>query len=405
MRRLVVICGVAALAAFGALVGCQGYEFEVVKPKAVGTATQSEPITGKQMPAKLMLVLDRSTSMMTPVGSNSGDGCGTSSASYRPNSLDCKWNTLKQRLTAPDVGFLARTKDNVQHGLLLFTNPKDDTDLTCGVGSKLSNPINVEIADGPGQNVGDIAAELDGTKPGGGTPTAAALGIVAKDNAFAAMEPSTRRYVLLITDGLPNCNSQLNGDTCVCTGASQSDCRGEVRSCLDDNAMVQAVKNLHDLDKDPAGHGIDTFVVGFGAAFADDAAKKVLNDAAIAGGQPNTVPDPDKGLVSFYLADTQEKLDAVLDHVIAVIQACNFQLTPAPSDPQLLEVTVTKSDGSQVVLKKTTKDEPAKGDWYYDDADHVAITGTDPGGWCYKLQNDPPGSYTVNFLTVKSLGQ
>ena len=65
MRNLIAFSLAIAVVAGAVLFGCQGYQFEEVTPKAIGTTRQPEPIVGIQKPAKIMLVLDKSGSMKT----------------------------------------------------------------------------------------------------------------------------------------------------------------------------------------------------------------------------------------------------------------------------------------------------------------------------------------------------
>jgi hypothetical protein len=92
-------------------------------------------------------------------------------------------------------------------------------------------------------------------------------------------------YVLLLTDGLPNCNLALNAATCptttpgckntnTCSGGSC--CGLGAKDCLDDSATRQAAASL-------LADGFKVYVVGFGAS-ATGNNQAVLDNIAAAGG-------------------------------------------------------------------------------------------------------------------------
>jgi hypothetical protein len=86
-------------------------------------------------------------------------------------------------------------------------------------------------------------------------------------------------FVLLLTDGLPNCNANNpnagNTATCRCT---QTSCGTSPLGCLDKDASVAAVAALQ------SQREIRTIVIGFGAETAAGAGPETLNAMAEAGG-------------------------------------------------------------------------------------------------------------------------
>jgi len=122
-----------------------------------------------------------------------------------------------------------------------------------------------------------ILEELGNTAPSGGTPTAAALTraleyFTTGEGASLAGE----KYVLLATDGGPNCNEDLTCAAATCTLNIEDKCPPNTNccdaavdpvgptKCLDEDASVAAVAAL-------AAEGIKTFVVGIPGteAYAD----------------------------------------------------------------------------------------------------------------------------------------
>src|SRR5262249_55759339 len=139
-----------------------------------------------------------------------------------------------------------------------------------------------------------ILSALDASSPAGGTPTAEALRRAL--DYFTKGEGATlkgNRYVLLATDGGPNCDSTLSCTAATCTtnldgtcsipaGASCCDPQfggAAARSrCLDDAGTEAQIKALETA-------GVHTFVVGIpGSEVYGDA----LDAFAIAGGEALT---------------------------------------------------------------------------------------------------------------------
>src|SRR5690606_37461839 len=137
-----------------------------------------------------------------------------------------------------------------------------------------------------------IIEAFDRIRPGGGTPTSIAL-----DHAHdyfvngSGKDLEGDKYVILATDGGPNCNSNINCDASGCTlniEGRQSGgitcepegpncCTGSAGTlaCLDDDASENAVSRL-------ASAGIDTFVVGIPGS---EAYAGVLDSLAVEGGR------------------------------------------------------------------------------------------------------------------------
>lgn len=138
--------------------------------------------------------------------------------------------------------------------------------------------------------------------PGGSTPTAVALGNAR--TYLTGLHLSVPAYVLLITDGMPNCNASLNPATCAWTSSScvgPNACYAE--SCLDDAATKSAATALKNA-------GFPVYVVGFGdAGFFSN--KAVLDAIASSG-----------GTTSSYMATDEASLTAALDTIGAKIANC-----------------------------------------------------------------------------------
>ncbi|MBX7114737.1 MAG: hypothetical protein K1X64_10465 [Myxococcaceae bacterium] len=121
--------------------------------------------------------------------------------------------------------------------------------------------------------------------PQGGTPTSSALDGLRQHGRVAASSDRAA-LVVLVTDGLPNCNAQnpVSCDTpalCRCTLAS---CGGAfcVTGCLDASTTLTAITDLR------AASGADVLVVGLGPDFLGGDGVDMLNAMAGAGGLPRT---------------------------------------------------------------------------------------------------------------------
>lgn len=211
-------------------------------------------------PPNLMIILDRSGSMSaTPDGQSAGTG--------RPS----RWSLATQAIKR----LLDRYGAQISVGLSLFPS-----DASCG-------PARVNIPTGSVTRDA-ILARLAATSPDGNTPTAASVAAIAA----ASPQRDTRRqqFILLLTDGSPNCTTS------------------PVDATVD--AITQA--NL-------ATPPIKTFVVGFGALLP--AEQLALNRMALAGGVPDSDPQ-----YKYYRADNDTALNQALDRIIA-------QIPPPPPPP------------------------------------------------------------------------
>ncbi|HEY3451435.1 MAG TPA: vWA domain-containing protein [Myxococcales bacterium] len=327
---------------------------------------------GATRPSKVMLVLDKSGSMKTLATSDTQWGCANdgSGNGYSPSG-DCKWNTLK-RLLADDGGFVDQAGTRARIGMAIFSDPSSSD--SCAAGTVL-----VPVPDSPGASRAEMQSKLNSLTPSGGTPSAPTLRNVAADATFTKKEEATSNFVILITDGMPNCNSSL-ADCSECTnGGDPTRMCGDVRNCLDHDALIAAVKTLRAKE-------IFTLVIGFGSAFVNPGAKDVLNEAALAGGMPQNGAD-----TMFYFASNTESLKAILDKIVPAIGTCLFSLDRAPVDPEKMEVLLTDSS-----LEPPVSESWVRGtDWEYADETHTTVAIN--GDKCLFIQTATEGRYQLSF--------
>ncbi len=206
--------------------------------------------------------------------------------------------------------------------------------------------------DSPAGTEGPTAVKLltvlGETPANGGTPTAATLKAITPH----LMSLPGKTYVILATDGGPNCNPTSDCDASTCQYNIESDVLGQLFSCtpggwnccgadaggsemcLDAQPTIDAVAALY-------AAGIQVFVVG---APGSEPYAQVLSELAMAGG--TAVPAPDGGIPAagapLYYAVTTSDTSAftvALSAVAAKITGtCTLQLDAIPPIPSLVNV-------------------------------------------------------------------
>lgn len=351
MRSHIVI---GALALF-AITACQTYDFEPVEPLAISQTTQTKNVVGRQFKPNLMILLDKSGSMAFPVNVANPAcpaGCGNSTAC--PPNCPTRISELRSAMNT----FLSSNGDVARMGLTIYPAASD----SCGASgaSEVLVPVNQsdDITSDLQMTASQINARIQTQAVVGGTPTAGSL--LYAGSLPALNDPLRQDFVLLLTDGLPNCNGVNpnhcgNMTTCRCTLAScgtpgSAFC---MKGCLDKDGSIAAVVNLKQRD-------IRTIVVGFGADFgATGDGPEVLNAMAEAGGFAKACPNLtdaecggaagscDKSIgvcvQKFYQASNATDLAKTLADISASIGAdsiCKYALDAAPSDPRFISVIV-----------------------------------------------------------------
>ncbi len=209
-----------------------------------------------------------------------------------------------------------------------------------------------------GSCVANILDILNDTVPAGGTPTATAF-----DQAYdyftqgKGKELTGTKWILLATDGGPNCNFSLSCDVsrctqnidCKCAGgcdAGLNCCQGDYGYvCLDDTATTVAIAKL-------AAAGINTFVVGIPGSEAYAAS---LNSFANAGKMPNLHGTSGK---SHYAVSSTASLDDLKQAFGEITQqltaTCDIPLSHTPSVADKINVAIGCSLQPQVPVGTAT---------------------------------------------------
>jgi hypothetical protein len=310
-----------------------------VGPAGGNCGQASVPIVAT--PPDVLIIQDKSGSMNED---DSGRGSGG------PNS---KWTqmaaALKQVVMAND--------QQINWGLKFFSD--SDAQPCDATGA----PV-VTIGTG---NYGPISTAIDGTMPGGNTPTRDAVTTGA--TYLSGVKDSNNKYILLATDGLPNCPTGCASMSKPSNSCTQTDNSGE------DQAAAQAIGDALN------NYGIKTFVIGVGDVAT---AQNTLNNFAVAGGLPQ------KGAAtSYYAATDPTALENALNALLGAVFSCTVSLSSAPSG--FSNVAVSAVDTATNKPVEIVQD-PTNG-WTYDATkQNILLKGTS----CDKLKN---GQYKdLNFI-------
>ncbi len=257
----------------------------------------------KGLPPEVMIVLDRSASMTTDF-----DG-GT------------RWT----KITAAVKQVVTSLQGQIGWGLTVFPHDSD-----CGT----SASVDAQIAS---MNATAIGAKISSYTPDGNTPTADAI-----DKAAAYMASRTSanpKYLLLSTDGEPNCGAI--GNQCVCLFGGTPDAQGQCHSgaistgaCVNvptDDGAAKAEAAL----SAAAAKGIHTFVIGV-AADSSDASE--LDKLATSGAEPRA------GSLKYYAVGSEADLVTSVNTIASQIISCSFGVTSTPpTDTTLVTIKVNGS--------------------------------------------------------------
>jgi hypothetical protein len=259
-----------------------------------------------------------------------------------------RWKTLGDALAVA----LDNAKSRISFGLEFFPfadDPKATPD-TCETPTSMDLLVPVGSGD---QTVPQIEDAFSTYAPAGGTPTADALAHALDyfQNGDGKDLPGTS-YVLLATDGGPNCNTDLSCDASTCTinlenSDATAQCGGSCcdpkldpagnSNCLDQDRTVAQVKSLADA-------GVKTFVVGIpGSEFFG----QTLDKLAVAGKETN--PNAPPSYYQVTSSDGAQGLTDVLTQITSgLITSCRLQLTSKPDDPNYQGLLNVEIDGSDV---------------------------------------------------------
>jgi len=270
-------------------------------------------------PPNLYFLLDRSGSMgVTPAGSS----------------------RTKYEMARRVIGDLLKAIGHrVRYGAAIFP---ESTSGECGPGRKVI-PLTLGA---PPSCTGETDPKLPrllgsfgSFPPGGTTPTSAALeDLVPELEGFDG-----KTYLVLVTDGAPNCNVEASCGPEQCTlniehaTLGQTECTGNLNCCDPDLFGDDAGGNCVDLDASVrqverlAERGIPTFVVGMPGA---EPYAALLDALANAGGTARSGTG-----AAYYAVTDQDDLEEALYAIgTGIAISCSIDLDAPPDDPRHVNV-------------------------------------------------------------------
>ena len=317
--------------------GCQVYDFEPVTPAAIAQDARSVPLAFNQAKPNMMLLVDKSGSM--------GDTL--------PSGLT-KMQTAKNVMGA----FLTNDPTVARVGISRF--PSTSGSCTPTSPADVLSPVPPGSA-GDADAVLQAAAAAANTQlqtltPGGSTPTAGSIRFFHDnpDQVADSSDPRRDAFVLLLTDGLPNCSATAVAGSCTCSNVQSDGCTpvtpcSPQSSCLDPDVTGDITALRSD-------RGIKTIVIGFGGDVTCGVAPPTLEAMAEAGGFVRKCPNTNQscgpgndcvlatGLCSkqYYQATDGPALAAALAEIGTTLtqETCKYNLVDVPSDPQLISVVL-----------------------------------------------------------------
>jgi len=258
--------------------------------------------TTKNLPPDVLIVLDRSGSMnedLSGATCTGTAGCGATS----------KWSIATMTLSS----YLPTVETTVNWGLKLFASGNTGGSCTVMTGA--------EVMPAP-MNAATITQRLAPVMPGSSTPTT--MAIMAASAYLKTVNDGNPKFILLATDGIPTCGSDMCAAGVNTGGGSQKQC--------DDANAIAAVKSVHDND------GIPTFVLGIGTA--NSPGDSTLSQMAMNGGFPRA------GTPAYYPIGSASDLTEAFQAITQTVGQCFFSVTPVPKSAS--DITGVTGDGNPI---------------------------------------------------------
>jgi hypothetical protein len=263
--------------------------------------------------SQILFVIDRSSSMLWSIDE-----------SFPEPGEPTRWELLRNALDTS----LFMVEDFTELGAKFFPAflPYDPVAYAC------ENSAGVDVAVGLGTRAAVMQVFVD-TYPTGGTPTALALA-EARDSFLANPRPGIDRYIILATDGGPNCRelAPVPPSSCICTGPAEVYC---VDPLIDYVNCLDAERTLSIIDDAFGEHGIPVYVVGIEDPSRTDLTD-FLDDMAVAGGRPRPEPSERR----FYSARREGELEEAFETILEATARCVFSVRRTTLMDDRLEISI-----------------------------------------------------------------
>jgi hypothetical protein len=257
-----------------------------------GTACWVQTVYASRSAADLLLLLDRSESMDNDIAEDC-QCAGATTGAQRCRNASCqdRWSTVTSA-----IGNVLSTTPNVHWGLKLFYSPGVPASTgdaraasnLCRVSAEVEVPIGADS--GPA-----ILSAIRATIPAGNTPTRAA--IQAASAYLNSLADQNGKYILLATDGLPNCAV-------------------DSRNTSDFEETVAAISKA----------GFPVYVLGIGPSLYE------LDTFAVVAGTTH-----------YYSATSPEELTTALSAITGAVATCTFTLSSSPPAAGTMTVSLDQT--------------------------------------------------------------
>ena len=207
----------------------------------------------------------------------------------------------------------------------------------------MSSTVAVQI--GP-DKAAEIATSIAANEPtDGSTPTADAVRKGA-DYLSKLADPNPK-FIVLATDGAPNCDSPSTSGSQVCTcmapfTQSGTNCCIGGLACIPCSFFPSADSGAGEAVAEAAMLGVNTFVIGIATGTSEE---MVLNDLATKGKTARP------GNPKYYPASNQTEFVTAINAISKQIVSCTLALKTAPAMPDFSEVKV---QGTTIVPRDLT---------------------------------------------------
>lgn len=325
-----------------------------------GSECASSSGTADAIPAVVQMVVDISGSMTWAPGTME-----------RPrNAEQSKWGITRAALKDA----VAKLPASIAVGLSFYPNNPNE-DVEC-INNAVSLPIAL-LGDATSMQRRSFNAAMDRARPVGGTPTHGAFKFGSE--TLGASTLTGKKFVLLITDGVPTYTLECDGD-------------GE--TAVENGPLIAAVGAAH------SGQQISTFVIG---SPGSEPARGDLSQMASKGGTAKAgCSDAGPSYCHLDMATAKDFAQALSDGLAEVagqISTCEYNIPPNPKgqqiNPKEVNVLYTHGDGTQSSIGKDAEGKCASG-WQYDNETSptkITLCGTD----CDAVKGDQGAKIDVIF--------